>query len=166
MLCSYLIHLLLWNVPCSKKASCPSEDQHNQCDRMHGQRWKEDSVLGCLGLVFWVKRFPAIGDMIKMTKHPGNVGVMADTPHPACCHTNAHCHQRHELGSKSRGKALRISWLLSVCIKSFVSLAIFKWNVDLSIFALNFLLVLKAKSNHSWKVMKHAMLSQEIAHSL
>lgn len=30
-------------------------------------------VLGCLGLVFWFKQFPAMRDMIKMTKCLGNI---------------------------------------------------------------------------------------------
>lgn len=159
MLCNYLIHLLLWAAPCSVKPRSLLETSTTN-DRVHWQRRKGEWLCAWLyGPSVLVQTVPSNERHDQNDKIPRKRRVMADTPHNAYCHTN-------ELRNKSRGEAFGISWLLSVCIKSFVSLAMFKWNVDLSIFEQNFLLVPKAKSNHPWKVMKHAMFSQEAAHSL
>ena len=46
-------------------------------------------TLGCLGLVFWFKQFPAMSDMIKMTKRLGNV-VLRLTLHVLPAATQMH----------------------------------------------------------------------------
>ena len=151
--------------PLLGKALAPSGNQHNQ--------W-QDSLIERKGewLCAWLSGSSVLIQTVPSNeRHDLNDNIprkraTADPPHTACCHKNAYCHQRHKLRSKSRDKTFGISWLLPVCIKSFVSLAMFKWNIYLSILSLNFLLVLKAKSNHPWKIMKRALFSQETAQSL
>lgn len=71
MLCNYLVHLLLSAAPCSTKPQSLLGTSATS-DRMHWQRGKWE-WLGCLGLMLWFKQFPAMGDMIKMTKRLGKV---------------------------------------------------------------------------------------------
>lgn len=77
--------------PLLNKAWLPSGDQHNQWkDVVTEMKMRNGSVLGCLGLVFWFKQFPAMRDMIKMTKCSGNIVLWLTLHtyswHTACCH--------------------------------------------------------------------------------
>lgn len=119
MLCNNFTHLLLWAVFSSTKPWCFWEPVLPVIER---KGWN-GFLLGCQGLVFWFKQFPAMRDMIKMTKHFRNI-VLWLTLHTLPATTQMHTVIRDmNSGVKVGGRHLE-----SPCFCQFASNLLFCWQ--------------------------------------